>query len=111
MAFIGLDDLISKKALMDDICTANGCKMSCDDCEKINCLTGAVIDRRPIIEAEQVWHGHWEKCDLKKLEHGFIESIPDGGICCSECRCGFPKQYTWWNYCPNCGAEMDLEVN
>ena len=48
----------------------------------------------------------WESCDLKRLEHGFIESIPNGGVCCSKCRRGFPKEYRRWKYCPDCGARM-----
>ena len=49
---------------------------------------------------------YWESCDLKRLEHGFIESIPNGGVCCSKCRHGFPKEYRQWKYCPDCGARM-----
>ena len=49
---------------------------------------------------------YWESCDLKRLEHGFIESIPNGGVCCSKCRRGFPKEYRRWKYCPDCGARM-----
>ena len=48
----------------------------------------------------------WESCDRKRLEHGFIESIPNGGVCCSKCRRGFPKEYRRWKYCPDCGARM-----
>ena len=48
----------------------------------------------------------WESCDLKRLEHGFIESIPNGGVCCSKCIRGFPKEYRRWKYCPDCGARM-----
>ena len=47
-----------------------------------------------------------ESCDLKRLEHGFIESIPNGVVCCSKCRHGFPKEYRQWKYCPDCGARM-----
>lgn len=58
------------------------------------------------IDAEPVKHGRWiEKEDL------FVETV----YRCSACE----EDYVlldggaiddWYNYCPNCGAKMDLEV-
>lgn len=51
-----------------------------------------IVDEAPTIDAEPVRHGRWE-CYL---------SDPF----CSECD-EFAETVT--NYCPNCGAKMDLE--
>ena len=49
----------------------------------------------------------WEVCDYKYMDHGFIESIPNGGQVCSNCRVGFKiRSMTSDKYCPNCGSEM-----
>ena len=51
--------------------------------------------------------GTWEVCDYKYMDHGFIESIPNGGQVCSNCRTGFKiRSMTSDKFCPNCGAEM-----
>ena len=65
-------------------------------------------DDFPTIDAQPVKHGKWIECDYKKLEHGFIETFPNKGVCCSNCRTVFRKRDLWIkNYCPNCGARMD----
>lgn len=56
-----------------------------------------VIDGVPAADVEPVRHGRW-------IDNGIPESVLSG---CSICgySCG---AYTF-NYCPNCGAKMDLE--
>ena len=57
------------------------------------------IDEAPTIEAEPVRHGYWEKRGQE--------------IYCSECD--EESGYTWAgaskysDYCPHCGAKLDLE--
>ena len=69
------------------------------------------IKRIPAADVQEVRHGKWVECDYKKLEHGFIETFPNEGLCCSNCRTAFRKRDLWVkNYCPNCGARMDGEV-
>ena len=89
-------DLISRKALLEKL----------DECDKlVRNLTANVDDKdemivtlsvvrkfvnnRPAVDAEPVRHGRWE--------HGL--------------QCPFCNQIdtTKPNYCPNCGAKMDLE--
>ena len=60
------------------------------------------IINSPTIEAEPVRHGRWviEMDDMGWLKH----TCPD---------CGYVKRTDihvslGWNYCPNCGAKMDL---
>jgi hypothetical protein len=66
------------------------------------------IEALPTIEAEPVRHGRWVECDYKHLEHGFMETEPNSGLCCSECRTAFQKKkMTYKQYCAACGARMD----
>ena len=59
----------------------------------------SVIEDSPTIEAEPVKHGRW----------GTNSDRPDSLIC-SVCNCGFDMwKHDPHNYCPNCGAKMDLE--
>ena len=70
-----------------------------DGCEVVN---AADIEDAPTIDAEPVRHGRWE------FKH-------PNGWACSECgewglmidNRGICKS----NYCPNCGAKMDLEAD
>ena len=53
------------------------------------------------IEAEPVRHGRWE-----------TNSDRPDTLICSVCKCGFDMwKHDSHNYCPNCGARMDLEDN
>ena len=55
------------------------------------------IDAAPTIDAAPVVHAKW---DVESTKHG-------DRLCC--CRCGFCGDGTGENYCPYCGAKMDLE--
>ena len=54
------------------------------------------------------------KDELKKYINGEIDVVKTGkwfdkgslSCRCSECGCKSPKEY---NYCPNCGAKMEVE--
>lgn len=67
------------------------------------------VKNLPTIEAEPVRHGRWIECDYKHLEHGMIETEPNAGLCCSECRAAFQKKkMTYKQYCAACGARMAM---
>ena len=60
-----------------------------------------LIADAPTINAVEVVHGRWET----------VSSML-GYLCCSQCKDVYIWE-TWlgdgtWNYCPNCGAKMDL---
>lgn len=50
-----------------------------------------------LMDAQEVGHGRWEPY----LNEGLI-------VKCSVCGSRYVEP---WNYCPNCGARMDLEEN
>ena len=58
------------------------------------------VDNAPTVDAVEVVHGRWEEAD-------------DGdGLICSVCRedfCNIYLETDRFNYCPNCGAKMDLK--
>lgn len=58
------------------------------------------IDSEPAVDVEPVIHGEWEYIGTDKTGNVFR---------CSNCasRIGLDKET---DYCPNCGAKMDLEV-
>ena len=88
------NDLISRSALLELAHNHVGGTVDCND-----------IARFPAVDAEPVRHGRWEWAD-------------DGYLRCGECTQKAPTttQYqdepiqTATNYCPNCGARMDVEV-
>ncbi len=88
-------DLISRSALMYDMGHSQGCKCSCADCEKINCLMGEVIEEAPSVEAEPVVHAHWVH---RKSWSKWV---------CSACS---SEEDQPRKRCPECGAHMDEEV-
>ena len=66
-----------------------------------------IIDRSPIIDAEPVKHGEWIS----------LTECANAGVYCSVCsKKVYKEDYAWCNkknkvrsnYCPNCGAKMDL---
>jgi hypothetical protein len=80
-------------------------KLAHDSC--LSCIEACAV-----VDAVEVVHGRWSS---KILTGGFAE---EWGYVCSECGCvvsdksGLGKyrgRNQQLNYCPNCGAKMDLE--
>ena len=60
---------------------------------------GVTITRCDKCERVEVAHGQWEEYQVPHI------------ICCSECDWGTGiENKTEYNFCPNCGAKMDAEV-
>ena len=67
-------------------------------CAKEDCL--AEIEAAQTVDAVPVVHGRWE-----------TNSDRPDTLICSICKCGFDMwKHDPHNYCPNCGAKMDLEA-
>ena len=59
------------------------------------------IESFPTADVAPVRHGKWE-----------INSDRPDLLICSVCKCGFDMwKHDPHNYCPNCGAKMDGELN
>ena len=63
-------------------------------------LAWVKIDKIPAADVAPVVHGHWIRQD---------ESFTR--FKCSNPECGIENCSGFENYCPNCGAKMDEEVN
>ena len=66
------------------------------------CIT--MVNSMETIDAEPVRHGRWETKVYTTESDGWITEYREE--VCSECGEG---QIGISNYCPNCGAKMDLE--
>lgn len=120
MRFIDADALKVELGISDE----------CDDCERhgnfgcINCTWATVCDRidnAPTIDdpfkdksIEQLMDECFNHGYRKAVKHGQWESVGDDEPwlkMCSKCKTLVDNPGTGWNYCPNCGARMDEEVN
>ena len=90
MRLIDADDLKKQKTILWD--EALG---FCD------CVLVEDIDKAPTVDAVEVVHGRWENPYINRYGHPCH--------CCSVC--GFKASYQDKNYCPNCGAKMDGDVD
>ncbi|WP_419169834.1 hypothetical protein [Negativibacillus massiliensis] len=71
-----------------------------------------VLHDIPAADVAPVVHAKWENCDwVEPYYHGCgTIRIPNAGMKCTNCVHVFKKDLLWKdNYCPNCGAKMDLE--
>lgn len=60
-----------------------------------------MIEKLPAADVAPVVHGRWE-----------TNSDRPDSLICSVCKCGFDMwKHEPHNYCPNCGAKMDGELN
>ena len=57
------------------------------------------IDAIPRVNVEPVRHGQWIEYQIPPI------------ICCSNCDWATDVKEKNFNYCPNCGAKMDLGEN
>lgn len=100
-----MNDLISRSALL---VVPNVCKVT--EYDESGCgisylaVSVAAIEAAPAVDAEPVRHGRWKNGNNRPFTY-FLHL-------CSACGkdayfCGNGCNY---NYCPNCGAKMDAEV-
>lgn len=103
----------------------------CRNCGELfnGALTIAYIEREAAIKAimndapEQVSYSredaadcirYMDAVDVAPVRHGRWETHSDrpDSLICSVCKCGFDMwKHDPHNYCPNCGAKMDGELN
>ena len=106
-----MSDYIEREFALNVLCRENcGHDYEANKCN--NCYTSNFINYLPTADVAEVKHGKWRWKST-------IESDEDCYICfCSCCgkECGnyYDDEddmiyYIRQNYCPNCGAKMDLE--
>ena len=110
-----MDELISRKTLIKRFKKKKEQAPTLRDAFYLDCVM-AVIDTAPAIESEPVRHGRWmDRPEIKSFKHTNIPVVE-----CSKCGIIFcdiinnhghrEKINDKSNYCPNCGAKMDLEA-
>lgn len=109
MRLIDADELLNKTAELEAVALEQVRKYEPLDNPREWRIWSAILTERtafkfdlmdaPIIEAEPIRHGHW--IDEKSI-----------GDCCYKCsKCGFIRDAYLLeieNYCPRCGAKMDV---
>ena len=98
-----MSEYIEREFALNVLCRENcGHDYEANKCN--NCYISNFINYLPTADVAEVKHGKWE-------DYG-------SGVCCSECGISLFHQDTNNNggiepsgfiYCPNCGANMDLE--
>lgn len=85
----------------------------CDYCgDTVAWNIGGQIKELPAADVAEVRCGRWEEVDWVEPDgHGFgTVRTPKAGLRCNQCSNVFKKELLWKrNYCPECGAKMDLE--
>lgn len=86
-----------------------GCDEPGEGC--IECIMDE-IDNFPAADVAPVRRGKWEETDWVEPDgHGFgVVKTLNAGLRCSWCTNVFKKELLWKrNYCPNCGAKMEVQ--
>lgn len=100
-----MDDLISRKALLEELDKwINPC-VNYDKSEFLSGIATAIseVETAPTVDAAPVVHGWWDNSGRFK----FFDC--DIAVRCSMCGgCLTEKEYaeSVWNFCPVCGAKM-----
>ena len=95
--------LIDADALFETLVTGDirETHQFCYPCKKVL----EAIDAQPTVEPQRM-KGRWVGTDYD----GFADGNPVYDEWkCSECGCVVEDEEPTWNYCPNCGAEMETE--
>lgn len=98
------DDLISRSALLEEFDWVNRATAGEGNYEEDLRLLVKRVAEMPAEDAEIVRHGRWIQSKSVPAYHG-----------CSHCHAAHKMHescntYVLLNYCPNCGAKMDAEV-
>ena len=110
-----MDEFISREETIKRIK-----EVYCAGCNSYNgvrcraCGTGDaidIIDDFPAADVAPVRHGRWEECHWVEQDGPYsLVAYPKAAFRCSGCKYVFKKELLWRNnYCPNCGARMDIE--
>lgn len=96
-----MDDLISREAAIDALILLQDHSDMSEDWHKGVSASLSCLFRVPFVERKKERKkGRWEWAALSSFNEQL--KLPS----CSLCHCVFNSRY---NYCPNCGAEMEGE--
>ena len=98
-------EYIEREALVKDMRDYADCKAACGHIELANGILKGVgrAEDFPTADVVEVKHGYWHR---KHIGNGWDDW---DALTCSECNKYYKKPLFPTNYCPNCGAKMDLK--
>lgn len=101
------NDLIRRSDLLAKKCLIRGHLDTGSPCpSKVKAVPVDVIEREPAVDAVPVRHGWWDDSGRYRFSNGAL------AIRCTGCGCSLREdefEKFVWNYCPVCGAKMDLK--
>ena len=96
---------IAIEQIGDLVATMSVCT-STDECFGMKSMKNRALDTLrniPVADVVEVQHGRW-------INHGqYADFFPHKEYRCSVCDQPYLEIEMWYNYCPNCGAKMDLD--
>ena len=105
-------EYVDRIAIREKVCT--GCTMwvdgVCCDADPCENLIAGFLEAQAA-DVASVRHAKWEECHWVEQDGPYsLVAYPKAAFRCSGCKYVFKKELLWKNnYCPNCGARMDIE--
>ena len=96
-------EYIERESLIKRLCERCNEEMSESPCEPSDCFAREVIKTIPAADVAQVVHGRWVWDSTNDRYACSRCNKEPSGDCNGGCVCHLS------DYCPNCGAKMDLE--
>lgn len=104
-----MSEYISREAVLKHL---NECKedpLFDPDMARICFAISIFIEGMQAADVQPVVHGKWDTHDVVKV---LCSGKTLDGFCqCEACGDVFPLAYSEYNYCPNCGARMDGDID
>lgn len=100
-----MKEYITKNRARQFVCGHCNEVYSEEPCEPSDCDWMAFIDKEPAADVVEVRHGKWIHSEIEDDDWGRIFHK----WTCSVCGYSVAHNPTGENYCPHCGAKMDVE--
>jgi hypothetical protein len=102
-----MDEYISKEELLKHLNECRNDPLFDPDMARICFAISIFVENMKSADVQPVVHGKWDTHDVVKV---LCSGKTLDGFCqCEACGDVFPLAYSEYNYCPNCGARMDLK--
>lgn len=101
-----MSDYIEREFALNVLCRENcGHDYEANKCN--NCYTSNFINYLPTADVAEVKHGKWVEVQKENIWNDIVPVLECSA--CGKYTVGTRGIMTKSNYCPNCGAKMDLE--
>ena len=101
-----MSEYIEREFALNVLCRENcGHNYEANKCN--NCYTSNFINYLPTADVAEVKHGKWIEVQKENIWNDIVPVLECSA--CGKYTVGTRGIMTKSNYCPNCGAKMDLE--